>query len=156
MPHRDHPGAASRPVGPTEPAPTTRRASRFDDGVVPCPVEPQWLARANVSGYFIVDIRPDDAGFKLNCYREGGARIVTGYSAVGEVLTPENRVVPTGAYAVGTDIKPGRYQLSGSCYWARLSGFSGELADIIANDNTDGPFIVSILATDIGFEITCR
>ena len=114
------------------------------------------IANENVSGYFIVDIRPDDAGFKLNCYREGGARIVTGYSAVGEVLTPENRVVPTGVYAVGTDIKPGRYQLSGSCYWARLSGFSGELADIIANDNTDGPFIVSILATDIGFEITCR
>ena len=113
-------------------------------------------ANDNVSGYFVVDILPGDAGFKLNCHREGGARKVTGYSDVGEVLTPSSSAVPSGVYRVGADITTGRYQLNGSCYWARLSGFSGEFSDIIANDNTDGPFIVEILATDIGFEITCR
>jgi hypothetical protein len=42
-----------------------------------------------------------------------------------------------GTYRVGTQIKPGLYKSTGSgsfCYWARLSGFSGDtLDDINAN-----------------------
>jgi hypothetical protein len=37
------------------------------------------------------------------------------------------------------------------CYWARLSGFTGELDDIIANGN-NGPEIVAIDPSDAGFE----
>ena len=59
-----------------------------------------------------------------------------------------------GVYIVGVDILPGTYRNAGtaSCYWARLSGFSGSLDDIIANSNVDGPAVVTIQATDTGFE----
>jgi len=38
------------------------------------------------------------------------------------------------------------------CYWARLGGFSGSLDDILENNNTSGPAIVTILPTDKGFQ----
>lgn len=57
-----------------------------------------------------------------------------------------------GIHVVGTDIQPGTYRAEGTdgCYWARLSGFSGD--DIITNDIGDGTRIVEIQATDVGFE----
>ena len=66
-----------------------------------------------------------------------------------------------GTWRVGTDILPGTYRTDGparsNCYWARLSGFSGTTAHIIANDNTNGPAIVTIAASDAGFESSgCR
>lgn len=60
-----------------------------------------------------------------------------------------------GTHRVGTDIKAGTYRSSGSdgCYWARLSGGSGELGDIIANDfSSEGQSTVTISASDWGFE----
>ncbi|MGI8553453.1 MAG: hypothetical protein ACR2PL_22120 [Dehalococcoidia bacterium] len=60
-----------------------------------------------------------------------------------------------GSYIVGSDIQPGIYRSlnpSGDCYWERESGFSGELQDILANDNPAGPAVVSIGPTDRGFK----
>ena len=60
-----------------------------------------------------------------------------------------------GSQIVGTDIRAGTYRTrhnSSGCYMARLKGFSGELSDIIANDNSDGPVVVTILKTDKGFD----
>jgi hypothetical protein len=60
-----------------------------------------------------------------------------------------------GTWVVGKDIRAGTYRTrhdSSGCYFARLKGFSGALADIIANDNTDAPVVITILATDKGFE----
>lgn len=58
-----------------------------------------------------------------------------------------------GTWRVGLDVQPGTYTATGdSCYWARLSGFSGSFADLIANDIVTGPAIVTIDPTDIGFE----
>ena len=60
-----------------------------------------------------------------------------------------------GVYQVGTDIQPGTYRTregSSMCYYARLSGFSNEMNDIITNANTDAPAIVTIKPTDAGFE----
>lgn len=59
-----------------------------------------------------------------------------------------------GTWKVGTDIAPGTYKASGDlCYWARLSGFSGQLDDIIANGNgTGGQIIVTISEDDVAFE----
>jgi hypothetical protein len=37
------------------------------------------------------------------------------------------------------------------CYAARLRGFSGELKDIIANDNASGQTIVTITGSERGF-----
>lgn len=60
-----------------------------------------------------------------------------------------------GTFLVSTEIAPGTYashNASGTCYWARLSGFSGEPSDIIANDASSGQAIVTIESTDFGFE----
>lgn len=68
-------------------------------------------------------------------------RFVGDVGAVGEENT----------FVVGTDIQPGTYRAddaSDSCYWERLSGFSGEFEDIIANGFQT---IVTIASTDVGF-----
>src|SRR5258708_4194526 len=60
-----------------------------------------------------------------------------------------------GTYQVGKDIKPGTYRTrvgSPGCYYARLSGFGGSFGEIMANNNTDAPAIVTIAATDKGFQ----
>jgi hypothetical protein len=59
-----------------------------------------------------------------------------------------------GTFRVGKDIKPGTYRTrtaSSGCYYERLRGFSGNLNDIIANDLTDTPAIITIAAKDKGF-----
>ncbi|MDI3341346.1 MAG: hypothetical protein QJR03_12525 [Sphaerobacter sp.] len=61
---------------------------------------------------------------------------------------------PDGTYRVGVDIQPGTYRNTDSsqlCYWERLSGFSGELDDIIANGLSLARVIVTIAPTDAGF-----
>ena len=59
-----------------------------------------------------------------------------------------------GMYIVGVDIAPGTWRNDGSsgCYWARLSGFSHEFADIIANEYSDDQQMVTISSGDVGFE----
>lgn len=75
--------------------------------------------------------------------------------------TPTATPTPTyphfddGTYQVGKDIQPGTYRTrvgAFNCYYARLKGFGGTLDDIIANNNTDAPAIVTIASTDIGFQ----
>jgi hypothetical protein len=59
-----------------------------------------------------------------------------------------------GTFRVGVDIHPGTYRAanpSQGCYWERLSGFSGEFGDLIANNFTDAPDVVTIAPTDAGF-----
>jgi hypothetical protein len=43
---------------------------------------------------------------------------------------------------------------STGCYYARLSGFGHTVGDILANDSTDGQAVVTIAASDKGFEST--
>jgi hypothetical protein len=59
-----------------------------------------------------------------------------------------------GDFRVGVDIQPGTYQASGGsdCYWARLSGFSGSLDDIIENGIGVPHPIVTIEPSDVGFQ----
>lgn len=76
----------------------------------------------------------------------------------GQEAAIEAGTVPgDGIFLVGTDIQPGTYRgnaAGGSCYWARLSGTSGEFEDIIANGNADGPTIVTVESGDVAFETT--
>lgn len=69
--------------------------------------------------------------------------------------TPEAPGFSDGSHVVGTDVKPGTYRLrtapSGSCYYSRVSGFSGELNEILANENTSYPAVVTIKEADKGF-----
>ncbi|OSM42686.1 hypothetical protein [Nesterenkonia sp. PF2B19] len=61
-----------------------------------------------------------------------------------------------GVYIVGSDVEPGTYTTepgSWGCYWARLSGTSGEFHDIITNGFVDdGQALVTIAETDVAFE----
>ncbi|MFA6908389.1 MAG: hypothetical protein WC289_00700 [Patescibacteria group bacterium] len=58
-----------------------------------------------------------------------------------------------GTYILGTDIQGGTYKSSGgdSCYYARLSGFGGSIDEIITNENTSDPAIITIASSDRGF-----
>ncbi|MCX5409304.1 hypothetical protein OHA37_36300 [Streptomyces sp. NBC_00335] len=75
---------------------------------------------------------------------------------------PAGEIPGDGTYVVGKDIRPGTYRTAGAeeddafpnCYWARLSGTSGELKEIIANDNSEGPTTVTISAADKAFKTT--
>ena len=70
----------------------------------------------------------------------------------GEVIDPST-VILNGIWIVGTDIQPGTYraEASSGCYWERLSGFGGTNSDIIANEFSDDAQIVTIAASDAGF-----
>ncbi len=79
--------------------------------------------------------------------------------------TPTATPVPgwgPGTLAVGRDIEPGIYAgkaglgVFDSCYWARLRGVSGDLSDIIANDNAIGQFYISVSDSDEYLEVACR
>jgi len=59
-----------------------------------------------------------------------------------------------GTYIVGGDIPAGTYRAPGGsdCYWARLSGFDGTSDEILANDYGHTSPIVTIHASDAGFQ----
>ena len=74
----------------------------------------------------------------------------------GSQPPPPNPVTfGSGVWRVGTDIPSGTYRMvsaQSGCYWARLSGFSGTLGDIITNNFTLVHQIVTISPGDVGFE----
>ena len=89
-------------------------------------------------------------------------------TAAPPTQAPEPTAIPTpkagfgpGTYQVGTDIAPGIYagkvgiDIFDSCYWARLSGASGDFSEVIGNDNAQGQFYVEIDATDKYFKVDC-
>ncbi|WP_126268730.1 hypothetical protein [Corynebacterium alimapuense] len=60
-----------------------------------------------------------------------------------------------GTYLIGSDVVPGTYraeEAGTSCYWARLSGLSGETSDIIANDSRAVSPVVMLLESDVAFQ----
>jgi len=104
------------------------------------------LANANTNAPAIVTIRPTDAGFNSQ-----GCRTWTKDLSA---ITATKTSFGAGAYIVGTDIEPGTYRSSGgnNCYYERLRDFTGGINSIIANGNTSNPTIVTIRATDAGFQ----
>jgi putative cell wall-binding protein len=60
-----------------------------------------------------------------------------------------------GIHQVGPGLPAGTYRTRANatgCYWARLSGFSGELTDILANGISNSRVVVTIEPGDVGFE----
>ena len=59
-----------------------------------------------------------------------------------------------GTHLVGSEIKPGVYRTEGEItYFARLSGLTDQLSDIIANEaSPPPPVLVEIKSTDVAFE----
>ena len=77
--------------------------------------------------------------------------------------TPEPELsLGPGTHKVGTDIEPGVYAgkagIDGSdwCSWKRLSGVTGDSADVIAIEIEQGQFYVEILPTDKYFNVACE
>ena len=101
------------------------------------------IAADNALGQAIVDIAATDAAFQSDRCAPWIAFI-----AASPVTT-----FGDGDWAVGTHLAPGRWQSTGgaSCYWARTSDFSHTLTGIITNANVNGPAVVDIAATDVGF-----
>jgi len=64
-----------------------------------------------------------------------------------------------GTWIVGSEVPASTYRNSGfssGCYWERLSGFSGQLSDIIANNFDSVRQIVEVKPTDVGFSSTAN
>src|SRR5687767_6816335 len=70
---------------------------------------------------------------------------------------PGSRTFIDGSQIVGKDIVPGTYRTragTGNCKWTRRSGFTGSPGEVLATTFAEGPAVVTIQATDKGFEST--
>jgi hypothetical protein len=105
------------------------------------------LANDNTRGPAIVTIKSGDIGFTSR-------RCGTWTEVSGPITKSPTDPFSDGQFIIGLDIAPGTWRTDGtdSCYWARLSGFGGNVSDILANDNPRGPALVTISPTDTGFE----
>ena len=78
------------------------------------------------------------------------------------IVVATAQAIDAGTYRVGSDIQPGIYagnpgsEAGDSCYWARLSGASGESGDTITNDIARGQFYVEVKSTDSYFTVRCE
>lgn len=107
--------------------------------------------------------------------RLSGPRTVTSAGPAGFTTVPTNApttppkppkaapaaiTVSDGTWSVSDEIKPGTYTTTadGSCYWARLRNFDGELDSIITNGllNDGARGRMTIKNTDAGVELTGR
>lgn len=96
-------------------------------------------------GQMIVEIMDTDKGFKSS--RCGTWKPLKTLKAITTLKT-------NGTYQVGTQLMPGTWESNGTgtCYWARLSSFSGSSDDVIENEFSTGPQIVTIEEGDAGFK----
>jgi hypothetical protein len=104
------------------------------------------IANDNAIGPAIVTIAATDKGFN-------SSRCGRWTQDLSPITSSPTAPFGDGTFLVNKDIAPGRWRSSGGsgCYWERLAGFSGELGDIIANDNPSGPVVVEISPGDSGF-----
>jgi hypothetical protein len=107
------------------------------------------IANDNVVGPTIVTIAATDKGFK-------SSRCNRWTQDLSPITSSPTAPFSDGAFMVNMDIAPGTWRSSGNggCYWERLRGFSGEFADIIANDNVSESTVVTISPEDAGFSST--
>jgi hypothetical protein len=113
------------------------------------------LANDNAIGQYYVEVREGDMAFETDCdlYRVDLQNYVP-----AEVFPPE--AIPPGSYLVNLDIQPGIYKgeagadIMESCYWARLSNFSGD-DDILDNDNATGQYYIEVQPGDFGLYTAC-
>lgn len=105
------------------------------------------LANDIAAGPVLVTIAPTDKGFNSHDCGEWT-------SDLSPITASPNDPFGAGEFLVGKDIAPGTWRAPGSdsCYWQRLRGFSGNLSDIIANDNVNGSAVVQIGTGDKGFQ----
>ena len=112
------------------------------------------LSNENAVGQFYVEIQPSDKYFKVDCE-------ITPLKNWPTPDEPLSEIGP-GMYLVGRDITPGTYQgmagtdVMDSCYWARLSGLSGDMDHLNANDNAIGSYFVNVNSSDLALTTACK
>ena len=95
----------------------------------------------------IVTIEKSDAGFESNRCGQWTS------DTTPRTSTPTSKL-GDGYWVVGSEVAPGLWRnnnSSDSCYWERLSGFSWEFEDVIANELSDSIQTVQIGTADTGF-----
>jgi putative cell wall-binding protein len=94
----------------------------------------------------VVTIESGDVGFRT----DGCGTWTSDLSAITASPTAP---FEDGTWIVGTDVQAGTWSAPGGegCYWARLNGFSGELADIESNDFGSTNPVVEVSSADAGF-----
>ena len=111
------------------------------------------IANDNAMGQFYLEVLPTDKYLQVDCN-------ITPLNEWHEPVEPLSNIVP-GVYLIGRDIVPGTYRGEAgtgaldSCYWARLSGVTGEFSDLIANDNAVGQYFVSVEDSDFALSTSC-
>ncbi len=109
------------------------------------------IVETKASGQKIVTIRDTDVGFATYGCGEWNVFVAEGS---GPVEPPPSRF-SGGSYVVGVHIEPGTYysvpRRGGGCRWRRVSGFSGDSDETIAEGESDDRWIVTIEADDVGF-----
>ena len=104
------------------------------------------LSNGNAARPSVVTIAASDKGFETSrCgdWTTNLKRITVSETSFGE-----------GTFIVNIDLAPGTYRSAGAdgCYWARLKSFAGGIDGIRANGNPTGSAVVTIAASDRGFE----
>ena len=111
------------------------------------------ISNDNAIGHFYIEVQPTDEYLKFDCE----ITPIEDWPAPSESLTQ----IGPGTYIVGRDIAPGTYHgnagsdVLDSCYWGRLSGLSGDFDDIIANENANGSYYVTVASTDFALTTGC-
>jgi len=111
------------------------------------------IANENAIGQYYVEVKETDYAFETVCK-------LTKIEGVPEP-TEFMRELEAGTYLVGRDIEPGLYkgeageEITESCYWARLSGVSGGIGTIIANNNATGQFFIQVSSSDFALQVAC-
>jgi hypothetical protein len=112
------------------------------------------LANANAVGLYYLEVLPTDKALETACE----LRPIDQVPARETLLT----VLQPGMYLVGRDIGPGMYRgtagadVLASCYWARLSGVTGELDQVLANGNATGQYYIEVQPGDFALEVACE
>ena len=112
------------------------------------------IANDIAKGQFYVEVMDTDKYLEIGCH-------IVPLDAWPIPDAPLSKIGP-GTYLVGRDVTPGIYrgeagtEVRDSCYWARLSGVSGDSSDTIANDIAKGQFYVEVMDTDKYLEIGCH
>lgn len=146
-------GPGTMRVG-TDIAPGTYRSSLAGQGCY-------WERLSGFSGSFeeinangltdhrtIVTISAGDAGFRSD-------RCGTWSPDLSPITPSPVSPFSDGMYLVGSDVGPGTWRNvgpTGTCYWERLSGFSGNFEQLEANGLSDSQQVVTISETDAGFQ----
>jgi hypothetical protein len=105
------------------------------------------IASRIVDDRAIVDIAETDVGFRTE--------MCGAWSEETPRRDDTSESFDRGVYLVGEEIRPGTWESQDAgetCYWARLSGFSGEIEDINANRFGSTENRVVIEESDVGFE----